>query len=188
MSTVAGLAIVSRRHDAGLSRRELARRAGTSAATLGKYESGVVTPGVETLERILDSALPRRRRWSSLGSLAATIYDDLTAGHEADAWRTCTEVIDDERSSSDEETLLFASRYPPPTGNPRADAVVAALGEWVCVRRKLPTPPWTNETRVCRPFWFINPLQSFQLAAMRESPASFAARGIFVLERDLTTA
>ena len=188
MSTLAGLAIVSRRAGAGISRRELARRAGTSAATLVKYERGLVTPGVETLERILDCALPRRRRWSSLGSLAAAIYDDLDAGRPQDAWRTCTEVIDDEASAGDEETLLFASRYPPPTGNAQADAVVAALGEWVCVRKKLPTPTWTREPRACRPFWFVNPLSAFQLASLRESPPSFASRGIFVMRRDLTTA
>jgi len=188
MSTTAALAITSTRMRAGISRRELARRAGTSAATLGKYESGAVAPGVTTLERILDSVLPRHRRWSSLGALAAALYDDLADGRPTDAWRTCTEVIDDERNSSDDETLLFASRYPSPTGNARADAVVAALGEWVCVRRNLPTPPWTCEPRVCRPFWFVNPLASFQLASMRESPPSFAARGIFVLSRDLNTA
>jgi hypothetical protein len=120
--------------------------------------------------------------------LAAAIYDDLVLGQAAQAWRTCTEVIDDERSSSDDETLLFTSRYPSPTGSDRADAVVAAFGEWVCVRRNLPTPPWTREPRVCRPFWFVNPLPSFQLASLRESPPSFSSRGIFVLARDLTTA
>jgi transcriptional regulator with XRE-family HTH domain len=41
---------------AGLSLRQLARRAGTSHSTLAAYEAGRVTPGVETIERIVRAA------------------------------------------------------------------------------------------------------------------------------------
>ena len=41
---------------AGLSLRELARRAGTSHATLSAYEHGRKIPTVETLDRILRAA------------------------------------------------------------------------------------------------------------------------------------
>ncbi len=41
---------------AGLSLRQLARRAGTSHSTLAAYEAGRVTPSVETLERIVGAA------------------------------------------------------------------------------------------------------------------------------------
>ena len=187
MSSFAGLAITTRRADAGLSRRELARRAGTSAATLAKYERGEVSPSSATLERILDSALPRRR-WASLGALAIEVYDQLRADRDDLAWRLCTEVFDDESTASGDETRLFVSRYPALTGDIRADALVAALGEWVCVRRGIATPPWTREGRVCRPFWFVNPLPGFHAMALRESPPSFAAHGIFVSRRDLATA
>ena len=44
------------RHLAGLSLRELAARSGTSHATLAAYEQGRVTPGVETLGRVLRAA------------------------------------------------------------------------------------------------------------------------------------
>ena len=44
------------RRRAGISRRELARRAGTSPATLAAYESGRVTPSVATLSRIVHAA------------------------------------------------------------------------------------------------------------------------------------
>src|SRR5438105_3639787 len=39
-----------------LSRRALARRARTSAATLSAYESGRIVPSVETLDRIVRAA------------------------------------------------------------------------------------------------------------------------------------
>jgi transcriptional regulator with XRE-family HTH domain len=46
----------SARHRAGLTLRQLAPRAGTSHSTLSAYESGRVTPSVDTLERIVRSA------------------------------------------------------------------------------------------------------------------------------------
>jgi transcriptional regulator with XRE-family HTH domain len=44
------------RQRAGLSLRQLARRAGTSHATLSAYEHGRVEPGVDTVERIARAA------------------------------------------------------------------------------------------------------------------------------------
>jgi transcriptional regulator with XRE-family HTH domain len=45
--------IRSARKQAGLSLREAARRAGTSASTLAAYESGKSVPSVATLERVV---------------------------------------------------------------------------------------------------------------------------------------
>lgn len=43
------------RRAAGLSQRELARRAGTSSATVSQYESGHKEPRLDTLARLLDT-------------------------------------------------------------------------------------------------------------------------------------
>ncbi|HEX2294950.1 MAG TPA: helix-turn-helix transcriptional regulator [Actinomycetota bacterium] len=56
MSTWAGDLIRIARYEAGLSQRELARRATTSQSTLSAYESGKKSPTLETLERILRAA------------------------------------------------------------------------------------------------------------------------------------
>ncbi|MDQ3954602.1 MAG: helix-turn-helix domain-containing protein [Actinomycetota bacterium] len=56
MSAWAGNLIKLARHDAGLSQRELARRAGTSQATLSAYEAGKKSPSFETLVRIIRAA------------------------------------------------------------------------------------------------------------------------------------
>jgi transcriptional regulator with XRE-family HTH domain len=50
---LAALIIAEARSRAGLGLRELARRAGTSHATLRRYELGLVDPRVDTLERIV---------------------------------------------------------------------------------------------------------------------------------------
>lgn len=56
-----GAAIRDARLRAGLSARELARRAGTSHATLLAYEAGRVDPGTRVADRILDAAGYRSR-------------------------------------------------------------------------------------------------------------------------------
>ena len=52
----AAAALRSARARAGLSLRELARRAGTSHPTLAAYEAGRKVPSVETFDRILRAA------------------------------------------------------------------------------------------------------------------------------------
>jgi transcriptional regulator with XRE-family HTH domain len=52
----AGELVREARVRAGLSLRELAKRAGTSHATLRRYETGEVSPSAATLERIVRAA------------------------------------------------------------------------------------------------------------------------------------
>lgn len=52
----AGNIIKLARAETGLSQRELARRAGTSQATLSAYESGNKSPSLDTLARIIRSS------------------------------------------------------------------------------------------------------------------------------------
>ena len=52
----AGEAIRSARRRAGLTQSQLARRSGTSQATLSAYETGRKDPSVATLSRILGAA------------------------------------------------------------------------------------------------------------------------------------
>jgi len=63
-----GALLAAARERAGLTQRELAARAGTSAAAICQYESGRRVPRVDTLERIV-SALGARLdvavRWAS---------------------------------------------------------------------------------------------------------------------------
>lgn len=49
------------RHDAGLSQAQLARRARTSQSAIARYERGVTTPSLETLERLLRACGGRLR-------------------------------------------------------------------------------------------------------------------------------
>lgn len=56
MGTWAGNLIKLARAEAGVSQRELARRAATSQSTLSAYEAGTKSPSLETLTRIVRAA------------------------------------------------------------------------------------------------------------------------------------
>lgn len=79
MSTWAGNLIKLARHDGGLSQRELARRAGTSQATLSAYESGRKSPSLDTLARIVRAAGQDLR----IQVVPYDDHDDAMAAYEA---------------------------------------------------------------------------------------------------------
>lgn len=62
------------REAAGLTQAELARRAGTSQPAVARYESGVSSPSVRTLERLVHAA-GRRLRISTASAGAAANLD-----------------------------------------------------------------------------------------------------------------
>lgn len=68
MTATAASVLAAARRRAGLTQRELAARADTSAAAICEYESGKRVPRVDTLERILAAAGARLDldvRWST---------------------------------------------------------------------------------------------------------------------------
>lgn len=79
MKTWAGNLIKLARHDAGLSQRELARRARTSQATLSAYEAGRKSPSLDTLARIVRAAGQDLR----IQVVAYDDHDDVMAAYEA---------------------------------------------------------------------------------------------------------
>ena len=79
MSSWAGNLIKLARRDAGLSQRELAKRAGTSQAAIAGYESGKRSPTLETLARIVRAAGQDLR----IQVVPYDDHDDVMAAYEA---------------------------------------------------------------------------------------------------------
>lgn len=79
MGTWAGNLIKQARWEAGLSQRELARRAGTSQATLSAYEAGRKSPSLGTLARIVRAAGKDLR----IRVVPYDDHDDVMAEYEA---------------------------------------------------------------------------------------------------------
>ena len=171
--------IRSRRLAAGLSQRELARRAGTSSATLSRYESGAIDPSVRTLNRILSAAVARRRRWGCLADLAPAMARALEDGDGPGAWRLLGEFLDDDSGADDREAEAAVAQAPQATGDRRVDALMAGVAEHLCTRRGLVPPPWTQISVEAVPWWFVAG-PAFAPVALRESPVSFARRGVFI--------
>jgi transcriptional regulator with XRE-family HTH domain len=86
----ASVLVTSAGQTARLSRRSLARRAGTSPATLAAYESGRVDPGTATLRRVLGAAGLEME-----ATLVHRAYDD-----------------EDERAAEIIDVLLLAEQFP----------------------------------------------------------------------------
>lgn len=69
------------------------------------------------------------------------------------------------------------------TGDPRADAYLAALAEHLAATCALPRPTWSVEPeRFLERFWFVSEVRGFRALAVAESPAAFRRRGIFIAE------
>ena len=166
---------------AGFSQRELARRAGTSSATISRYESGDLAPNTATLNRLTLACLPAHRRWPSLTALAPAVAR-VRAGHGSTAaWRLVGEVLDDEAQGSAADTSMVIADPPAYTGDSAADAVVAGLAEYLSLLRAIPAPGWTKDpARVARPWWFVAAAPVWVPTSLRESPRCFATRGVFV--------
>jgi hypothetical protein len=91
------------------------------------------------------------------------------------------EVLDDEALGSAVETTMVVADAPALTGDSQIDALVAALAEYLSLRRCIQVPGWTEDsTRVSRPWWFVAETPAWIPTSLRESPPSFARRGIFV--------
>jgi len=138
-----------------------------------------VDPSTETINRILRACVPRRRRWPTIAELAQAVAHALRADAAGDVWRLVGEFIDDDRGADDRELMLVIADPPTSTGEPRADALAAALAEHLCTRRGLVPPAWTQSAPEVTPWWFVAG-DAYRALALRDSPPSFARRGIFV--------
>lgn len=94
MTTWAGNLIKLARHDAGLSQRQLAKRAGTSQATLSAYEAGRKSPSLDTLARIVRAA----GRDLRIQVVAYDDHDDLIRAYEASLPEATRAALRRERS------------------------------------------------------------------------------------------
>jgi hypothetical protein len=87
----------------------------------------------------------------------------------------------DDRSRAD-----AIAEHPEPTGDPRHDAYLGALGEHLATVHGLSRPAWSVEPgRFLDRFWFVSELPGFRALAIAQAPAAFRRRGVFIPERSL---
>jgi transcriptional regulator with XRE-family HTH domain len=186
---IAGL-IKDARLSAGITQLQMARLAGTAQPAVAAYESGVRTPTIATLERLLDAcehdlemhAQPRTRRGAaSLEQLAPTIAEDLEHDRERDALRLLFGFADDFRGSSRPGMISLLREEPPSTGDARFDAALAGTAEFFAREGEIPTPNWVDgPDRFVEPWWFAASRPAFEAYTLAHTPAVFARHGVFV--------
>jgi transcriptional regulator with XRE-family HTH domain len=94
VSTWAGNLIKLARGDAGLSQRELARRAGTSQGAIAAYEAGKRSPTLETLARIVRAAGQDLR----IQVVAYDDHDDAMSAYERSLSADARAAVERERA------------------------------------------------------------------------------------------
>ncbi len=186
---IAGL-VREARHNADITQAELARRASTSQPAVAAYEKGTRTPSIETLRRLMDacecdvelSVRPRvRRSAESLEEIARVMREDLNNGQEDDALRLVFGFADDFRGSSRPGRIALLHDEPPPTGDPRFDAVLAGTAEFFAAEAEIVAPSWVDGLgRFVEPWWFVSSRPAFDAYALQHTPAVFARHGVFI--------
>ncbi|MDW8065687.1 MAG: hypothetical protein RMK32_08660 [Anaerolineae bacterium] len=100
---------------------------------------------------------------------------------EREAWLPIREFLDEFRAADPHTREAMIADRPDPAGDPRFDAYLAALAEYLALRHGLPVPVWVEESnRFLDRWWFPTSFRSLHAMALVESPASFRRRGIFV--------
>jgi transcriptional regulator with XRE-family HTH domain len=178
------------RAEAGLSVRALAEAAGVAASTVHRIERGELQPTVQTLRHILEAAgmllrvEPEPDASVSIVGLARSIRADLARGDETWVVRRTAELAHRFDHADPAARHRMVTAEPPTTGEPRWDAFLAALAEWLSVRAGVPAPGWVRHAdRYLRRGWWVTPMRSMQAWEYAGSPASFRNHGVY-LHRD----
>jgi transcriptional regulator with XRE-family HTH domain len=178
------------RHSAALTQAELARLARTAQSAVATYETGVRTPSLGTLERLLKACdheidlvvRPRVRRGAvALVDLVPTITDDLAGEEEQNALRLLFGFADDFRGSSRPGQSALITAEPPTTGDARFDAALAATAEFFAAESGIEVPTWVDgRSRFVEPWWFVTSRVAFHAYTFARTPAVFARHGVFI--------
>jgi transcriptional regulator with XRE-family HTH domain len=176
------------RRTAGLSRAELARRAGVPRSTVTRTEDGVVDPTFGMLQRILGAAhaeldvstrpLPTR----SLARLAAARSD--TSWGEAIDWTWLRAAIDELEMHPDEIASAIATP-PARSGSPRLDTLLAGIAEKLADDAGLPRPSWCRSVPPLAEPWQPPGTPRMVARTAARAPEQFRRRNIFLGESEL---
>jgi hypothetical protein len=109
------------------------------------------------------------------------------AADDGTRWKLVWEFLEEYRwEPGDAQPSLLADE-PPPTGDERWDALLAALAEHLAAKADLAPPDWA-ELRVLRQPWFPAKLRVQRADALVHAPAAFRKHGVYLSAADLEAA
>ncbi|MEX0705382.1 MAG: helix-turn-helix transcriptional regulator, partial [Nitriliruptoraceae bacterium] len=172
----------------------LAALAGTAQSAVAAYEAGGREPTVPVLARMV-AATGHRLVLDAVPDPAlyrlADVALDIAATDPADGERRLRFVFEFLRGAVDDghPLALLVSAEPPLTGDDRFDALLAAVGEDLCVREGEIPPSWVHGPgRFLDRAWWVSELPSARASALVHAPASFRRRGVMLDRHDLEAA
>lgn len=186
--TVAQLLRETRRAK-GWTQRQLATRAHMTQPALAAIESSAHDTRGSTLERLISVAgyglfvLPTTGQ--SAAHWADEIYQELRSSRrsEAVAFRAIIGLSDDLIAADPDVRVALCVAPPPPCGDRRFDAVVAAVVEHHLQPLNLPIPAWVHEGhRLLESPWFAT-----RDANENEVPAAFLRHGVYLAASELAS-
>jgi transcriptional regulator with XRE-family HTH domain len=180
------------RRSAGLSLRQLARRADLATSTVHRVERGELHPTVETVERIVTAAgrrlvleVPADSSGSVLG-LGLAVAVAVEADDTSLVVRQAAELVSRfDHASADGRRQMLAVE-PSPAGSEEWDAFLAGLAEWLAVRGDVEPPAWTRRPdRFLRRGWWVTPMRSLRAWEYAGTPVSLQRRGVYLHRESL---
>ncbi|MCD9622832.1 helix-turn-helix domain-containing protein [Rhabdothermincola salaria] len=191
--TLASALLKQARISAGASCRGLARRAQVAPARISEIEHAKHDPGVGTLEHTLGAigwqlaALPTRA--PTAAAVALAISDGAAPGHPAgdsDAAFRALLALSDGLASVDAATrIALCVAPPPPTGDQRIDAAIAAIVEYHLEGAGV-LPEWVDGPgRVLTEAWIPDPYAGPDI--VDEAPQAFRRHGVLLAEAELAS-
>lgn len=175
----------STRTSHGVSQRALATAAHVRQPGVAAVESGAEDATVSRLEHLLAelgsqlSVLPTRLRpvWAAGEEVRRALDDDDVRS----AWREVIQLNDDLRSADRATRVALAIAPPGRTGDPRFDALIAAVTDCALVDARLPRPSWLDEPQwTLDGPWDVEDVPTLQQAARDATPFAIRRHGIYL--------
>lgn len=123
---------------------------------------------------VLPSAAPTIAEW------AVVVAEALAAGDQAGARVAFIRLADRLAGVEPAVQVALCVQPPPPTGDARFDAALAATVEFLLDRAGLPVPAWTRAVRPAPEALYLVPNPAIRDLVVAETPGSFRARNVFV--------
>ncbi|MEO7269345.1 MAG: helix-turn-helix transcriptional regulator [Knoellia sp.] len=183
--------------DGGLTQSEFAAALGTSASRFSAYLAGKTTPSAALYLRALRLAASlkaaRKQGWMTPQSTTREIRGALRQGDTLWALKMTLQGRDHLREllHARGEAATAWTTTPPTTGDPKWDALLAALTEQEFNAADRQPPEWTrteDKHLNAQDEWVLPSLLLDESAVRAATPDWLAAHGIYAAERDLATA
>jgi hypothetical protein len=163
-----------------------------SAAQLScKQQVPGSSPGASSQNRfvvldILLTAAMATRTLQTISETAAQIRRCLAVPDDHEALRWVAQFVAEFRRAPLADRPGLVAGEPPPTGDPRWDAMLAGVVEQLCFDGGLAIPGWVMQPgRFLEQWWFVTPYRSLHPSAFAETPVALANRGVFIHRQSL---